>query len=426
MFGARSREKGIRISNFQDRKRNFVTTYDFDRIIERNQTGCAKWDGAGALFGPDDVIPMWVADMDFPVAEPITAALKRRCDHPVYGYFLPGTDSVREAIAARLDRKYGWRIDPRWIVMTPGIVPTLSAVVRALAGAGDGVILQSPVYYPFWSVLEEGGCRIVTNPLQLADGRYEMDFQGLKACFSPRMRMSPVPPRVRAMILCSPHNPVGRVWDRKELIRAGEIVLANDAVMVSDEIHCELLFKGAAHTPFAAISTDFARRSITCMSASKTFNLAGLDTAFLIIPDDGLRRRFKEVRGHTLPEGNVFGHVALEAAFRHGDDWLDQLRTYLQGNLDFLKAFFEARIPRIRVVVPQGTYLVWLDCRNLGLAPRALADFMNRRARVGLDHGVAFGPDGAGFERMNIACPRALLARALERIEAAVNALAEK
>ena len=423
MFGARICGKGIRIRNFQTRKRNFVTTYDFDRIIERNNTGCAKWDGAGALFGEKDVIPMWVADMDFPVAEPITEALKRRCDHPVYGYSLSGTDSVREAIVARLERNYGWRIEPNWIVMTPGIVPTLPAVVRSLTTPGDGVILQSPVYYPFWSVLEECGCRIVTNPLQFADGRYDMDFQGLDACFSPRMRMTPVPPRVRAMILCSPHNPVGRVWTRKELIRAGEIVLANDAVVVSDEIHCELLFRGAFHTPFAAISSDFANRSITCMSASKTFNLAGLDTAFLVIPDSGLRRRFAEVRGHSLPEGNVFGHTALEAAFRHGDDWLGQLRAYLQENLEFLKTFFETRIPRIRPVAPQGTYLVWLDCRDLGLAPRALADFMNRRARVGLDHGIAFGPDGAGFERMNIACPQTLLARALERIEAAVNSL---
>lgn len=223
------------------------------------------------------------------------------------------------------------------------------------------------------------------------------------------------------MILCSPHNPVGRVWTREELVRAGDIALANDAVVVSDEIHCELVFKGHVHTPFGSISKDFQQRSITCMSASKTFNLAGLDTAFLVIPNEKLRNRFMEVKRHVLPGGNIFGTVALKAAFAHGDEWLDALLDYLQDNLTFLTEYFEKNIPQIRVIRPEGTYLVWLDCRSLGMDADALAAFMNQKARVGLDHGIAFGPGGAGFERINIACPRAILRQALGRIERAVK-----
>ena len=401
-----------------------MTTYDFNTIIDRKNTGCAKWDAAPWLFGEKDVIPMWVADMDFPVARPITEALKARCGHEVYGYFMAGAPSVRRAICDRLKRKYSWEIDPDWIVMTPGIVPTLSFVLRSLTSPGDAVIHQSPVYYPFWSVIEGAGCRIAGNPLKFSGAGYEMDFDHLRDQFSPLVRMTPSQARTKAMILCSPHNPVGRVWTRAELIRAGRIVLENDAVMIADEIHCELVFNGFDHTPFASISKAFEQRSITCMSASKTFNLAGLDTAFLIIPNERLRNGFEAVSRHALPQGNIFGTVALEAAFVHGDDWLGQLLAYLQDNLMFLTDYVKTRIPRIRVIRTEGTYLVWLDCRALGMDADALAAFMNQKARVGLDHGIAFGPEGAGFERINIACPRAILAKALGRIEAAVNALA--
>jgi cysteine-S-conjugate beta-lyase len=405
-------------------KEHVMTPYDFDTIIERKNTDCAKWDAARWLFGEKDIIPMWVADMDFPVARPIAEALKKRCEHPLFGYFNAGSDSVRRAITDRMKRKYGWDIRPEWIVMTPGIVPTLSFVLRSLTRPGDAVIHQSPVYYPFWSVIEGAGCRIASNPLQFMDGRYRMDFDDLRKRFSPLVRMTPASPRSKAMILCNPHNPVGRVWTREELVRAGEIVLENGAVMVSDEIHCELIFRGFTHTPFASISKDFEQQSITCMSASKTFNLAGLDTAFLIIPNETLRNRYMEVKRHALPDGNIFGATALKAAFNHGDDWLDQLLAYLEGNRSFLVDFFKQRIPRIRVVRTEGTYLVWIDCRELGLDAEALAAFMNRKARVGLDHGIAFGPEGEGFERINIACPRALLEKALLRIEAAVKSMA--
>ncbi len=401
-----------------------MEAYNFDRVISRKNTNCAKWDAAEFLFGEKDVIPMWVADMDLPIARPITEALRKRTEHEVYGYSLPVAFSTIEAVIKRMQRKYDWQIKPEWIVTTPGIVPALYTAVRAYTIPGDAVILQDPVYYPFWGAIENNGCHVADNPLKLTDGYYEIDFDDLAARFEPTVRMLPSPSRVRLMILCSPHNPVGRVWSREELIRMGEIVIGNGAIVVADEIHCELLFKGQRHFPFASLSKDFEQNSVTCIAASKTFNLAGLEASILIIPNAELRQKFEQTRKGFLPDGNIFGMVALEAAFNHGDEWLEQLLDYLQQNLEFLTAYFERHIPQIKVIKPEGTYLVWLDCRQLGMQPQELAEFMSRQARVGLDHGVAFGPNGKGFERINIACPRSVLEKALKRIERAVKALA--
>lgn len=397
--------------------------YDFDTLIPRKQTDSAKWDAAAALFGSSDVIPLWVADMDFPIARPITEALRRRIDHEIYGYSIPEPASTVEAVVRRMKRLYDWQVNPEWIVFTPGVVPSLYTILRAFTTPGDAVIHQDPVYYPFWSAIEDNGCRVLNNPLQLIDGRYQIDPEGLKKLFLPRKRMGSLPARVRAMILCNPHNPVGRVWKRDELKQMGEIVLRNQALMIADEIHCELLFKGHHHVPFASISEAFEQQSITCMAPSKTFNLAGLGASVLIIPNRQLRETFKATRKGFLPGCSILSMVAMEAAFRDGDNWLNQLLPYLQENLEFLKSFFEERIPRIKVIEPEGTYLVWLDCRALEMSPAELESFMNQKAKVGLDHGYAFGPSGAGFERINIASPRSLLQEALERIEQAVNAL---
>jgi cysteine-S-conjugate beta-lyase len=400
-----------------------MTRYDFDRIIPRAGTDCMKWDGAEVIFGEKDIIPMWVADMDLPIADPITAALKRRADHPIYGYPLTTPPSVIEAVIRRLKRKYDWTVEPEWIVITPGVVSALAAAVKAFTVPGDYVVHQDPVYYPFWSVIENNGCHVANNPLKLVGDRYEIDFDDLAARFGPRQMMTPVPSRVRAMILCNPHNPVGRVWTREELVGMGELVIRNGAVMISDEIHCELLFKGYRHQPFAALSTEFAQNSVICMAPSKTFNLAGLETSVIIIPNERLRQRFNLARRGIMPLGNTFGMVALEAAFNEGDEWLEQLLVYLEGNLDFLVDYCRQNLPRIRVIRPEGTYLVWLDCRALGMDGLALKAFMNHQAKVGLDHGFIFGPSGEGFERINIACPRSMLAKALDRIRVAVDAL---
>jgi cystathionine beta-lyase len=330
---------------------------------------------------------------------------------------------LTEAVVDRLKRKFGWRIEPEWVVFTPGTIPALSVAVRALTHPGDEIILQEPVYYPFFGVVTGSGCQIAHSQLKLARGRYTMDYEDLEARFQPGGGMMSRHHRVKALILCNPQNPIGRVWSREELKRLGEIVIGNGAVVISDEIHCELLYKGHRHTPFASISEEFARNSIVCMAPSKTFNLPGLEASSVIIPDKRLRDSFNDVRSGMVPGVNIFGLVALEAAYRYGDEWLGQLLDYLQSNLDFALAYFKENIPKIKVIKPQGTYLLWLDCRALGLDDKALQQFFREQARVGLDDGFMFGLGGSGFQRMNIACPRSLLAEALGRIERAVKAL---
>lgn len=394
--------------------------YDFDHISSRFNTDCIKWDAAKSIFGNDDVIPMWVADMDFPAARPIVEALKKRVAHEFYGYTYPGAN-LAEVVVDRLYRKFNWRIDPEWIVFTPGVIPAISTAIRALTHPGDEIILQEPVYYPFFPAVRSSGCQIATNELKLIGTRYEVDFEDLQRKFHHKKGMRDTLCRVKAIILCNPHNPVGRLWNREELIRLGDITIGHGATVISDEIHCEILYKGHKHTPFASISKDYEQNCIVCMAPSKTFNLAGLSASSIIIPNKKLRDTFNEARTAMIHNPNLFGLVAMETAYRHGDEWLTQLLDYLQGNLDFTISYFAKRIPKINVIKPQGTYLVWLDCRALGLDDMALRNFMRCKARVGLDDGFLFGVGGSGFQRMNIACPRAILEEALHRIDVAVN-----
>jgi cystathionine beta-lyase len=395
--------------------------YDFDRVIDRTNTDSSKWN-VKTVFGSDDIIPMWVADMDFPIAKPITEALRKRTEHEVYGYCYP-RPSLLEAIVGRMQRKYAWKIEPEWVVFTPGVVPALNAAIRAFAHFGDEVIIQDPVYHPFWSAVEQSGCCVASNPMRLTNGRYEFDLDDLEKKFAPKEAMRRGPSRVRMMILCNPHNPTGRVWTRDELTAVGEVILGHDAVMVSDEVHCELLYRGIKHVPFATISKEFEQNCVVCQAGSKTFNLAGLAASTIIIPNPKLRNTFTAARAGILPQPDVFGMVALEAAYREGDEWLEQVLAYLQANLDFLVRYVKEHIPRIDVIKPEGTYLVWLDCRRLSMDNLALRSFFREKAKVGLDDGFIFGPVGAGFERMNIACPRATLEEALKRIERAVEGL---
>jgi cystathionine beta-lyase len=365
---------------------------------------------------------MWVADMDFPVATPIVEALKRRVEHEFYGYTKASTDVI-QSVVDRMWDKYAWKIKSEWIVFTPGVVPALNIAVRMLTHPGDEIILQEPVYYPFFPAVTSSGCQIVNNQLKLINGRYEMDYEDLEHQFHARIGMLPVPNRIKAIMLCNPHNPVGRLWNKEELTKLGDIAIKHGVVVISDEIHCELLFKGHQHTPFASISEEFEQNSIVCMSPSKTFNLAGLEVSSIIIPNKKLRHLFINTRTGILPEPNLFGYTALEAAYRFGDEWLDQLLDYLQGNLDFLLKYFANRIPKIKVIKPQGTYLIWLDCRDLGMDDMTLRNFMRDKAKVGFDDGFLFGSGGSGFQRMNIACPRPILEEALIRIETMVNKL---
>lgn len=396
--------------------------YDFNRIYSRENTNCAKWDNMEELFGRKDIIPMWVADMDFPAARPIVDALKKRADHEFFGYTQPGPNLIK-AVIDRLQRKFDWKINPEWIVFTSGVIPALGTAIRSLTHPGDEIILQEPVYYPFFPAVRSSGCQIITNELKLVNGRYEMDFNDLESKFLPRVGMHNHQGRIKAIILCNPHNPVGRLWDIEDLVRLGNIAIGHGATVISDEIHCEILFKGYKHKPFASISQEFEQNCIVCMAPSKTFNLAGLAASSIIIPNKRLRERFNEARAAIMPGPNLFGFTAMEAAYLYGDEWLEEMLEYLQGNLDMVLSYFEKNIPGIKIIKPQGTYLIWLDCRALGLDDMALRDFMRQKAKVGLDDGFLFGTGGSGFQRMNIACPRSILEEALSRLKTAVDCL---
>ena len=396
--------------------------YDFDQLCDRDKTDCLKWDMMESIFGSGDLLPLWVADMDLPVAKPIIDALKKRVEHPFYGYTKPGS-SVINSVVERMKRKFNWDISPEWIVFTPGVVPALHVAVRSLTHPGDEVILQEPTYHPFFPVVINSGCKIINNGLKLVNGRYVMDYDGLEEKFHPKTRPLNGPGRIKTIIFCNPHNPVGRLWKRDEIIRMGEIIIDNGAVVISDEIHCEILFKGNKHTPFASISKKFEQNCIVCMSPSKTFNLAGLEVSSIIIPNKKLRENFINTRSGIVPNPNQFGYTAMEAAYRYGDEWLEQVLDYLQENLNYLKNYFEKNIPRIKVIDPEGTYLIWLDCGDLGMDNNVLRSFMRENAKVCLEDGFIFGGSGSGFMRMNIACPRYILSEALKRIEKAVNQL---
>ena len=396
--------------------------YDFDRVCDRKNMDCVKWDLMEEFFGNKDVIPMWVADMDFPVAQPIVEALKNRAEHPFYGYTRPGKNVV-EAVVKRMQKKYSWRIEPEWVVFTPGVIPALNAAVRSLTHPGDQIILQQPVYHPFFPTVTGSGCHIVNNALKLSENRYEMDFDDLEDKFAVRGNMLGGGNRIKAIILCNPHNPVGRLWKREELEKLGEIVIRKGAIVISDEIHCEILYKGFQHTPFAAISKEFEENCIVCMAPSKTFSLAGLEISNIIIPNPKLREAFNNTRAGILPGPNLFAYTALESAYRQGDEWLEQVLDYLQGNLDFMLTYFAAKIPKINIIRPQGTYLVWLDCRALGINDQDLRNFLIEKAKIWLDEGTKFGAGGSGFMRMNIACPRPILLEALKRLETAIAGL---
>ena len=394
--------------------------YDFDREINRKGTNSVKWefikhgDSLRYRKEPDDsssgtrLLPMWVADMDFPCPEPVVEALVARAQHRLFGYTSP-TDSYFNAIVNWMKKRHGWDIEPEWICITPGVVPALNMLVKTYVSPGDKVLIQTPVYYPFNKAIENSDGVLITNPLIYENGRYCMDFVDLEE--------KTKDPQVKMAILCSPHNPVGRVWTRDELLRFGEICLKNNVLVVSDEIHGDLILEGYVFTPFAGISEAFAQSSITCTAPSKTFNLAGLKTSNIIIVDEGLRARFKKTLGRTALGGvGAFGVVALEAAYNHGEEWLSQVLDYIMGNLMYLEKYIAEHLPQIKVVPLEGTYLVWLDCRSLGLGKLELEQMMLEEAKVYLDEGYIFGTEGEGFERVNLACPRSVLVEALERI----------
>jgi len=403
--------------------------YSFDEEFDRKGTHSVKWEFAqegedlldfqhtDRCFGEDRVLPMWVADMDFRSPEPVVEAIKARAEHGIFGYCAPTSDFY-QSVVSWMERRNGWKIDPDWILLTPGVVPALNMLVRTFTKPGEKVLIQPPVYYPFYDAIENNDAQLVVNPLVLEDGGYRMDLADLEAkCSDPQVKMA---------IVCSPHNPVGRVWTEEELHNFGQICIENDILVVADEIHGDLVFKEHVFTPFAKISETFAQNSIICTAPSKTFNLAGLLTSSIIIPNGELRGRFEDILlANGLFGMNTFGGVALQAAYDHGEEWLKQMLEYVEGNLAYLNSYVTDNIPQVKVIQPEGTYLVWLDFRKLNLEKMELKQLMYDQAKVYLDEGFIFGPEGEGFERINIACPRKILVEALERIRKAISELPE-
>lgn len=402
--------------------------YDFDSEINRKNTQSAKWGviqdpgnpshwhATDAYFGADRLLPLWVADMDFAAPQPVVDALVRRAQHGIYGYSLR-TEHYDQAVVDWMQRRHGWTIDADWIVATPGVVPAINFLVRTFTRPGEKVLVQRPVYYPFFNAIENNSGQIVSSSLILQNGRYEMDYDDFEH--------KAADPATTLYILCSPHNPVGRVWTREELIRVGEICRKHRVLVVADEIHADLTYSGVTFTPFAAISKELAANTVVCTAPSKTFNLAGLHTSNIIIADARHRRRFQQTLNSCGMSrwANPFGVLACETAYREGEAWLEQVMAYIEANLDYLQEYIQRNVPGIRVIRPEGTYLVWLDCRQLGLDKCGLKCLMVEKARIFPDEGCIFGPEGDGFERINIACPRSILEDALKRIRQAVEGL---
>lgn len=378
-------------------------TYDFDELINRRGTNSLKWDSAA----DPDVLPLWVADMDFRTAQPVIDALKRRVEHGIFGYtHVP--DAFYESIIRWFARRHGWTMRREWMLYTSGVVPALSAVIKALTAPGDKVLVQTPVYNCFFSSIRNNGCTVEESPLIYENQTYRMDFDDLER--------RAADPRVKVMLLCNPHNPAGRVWTRDELARLGDICLRHGVTVVADEIHCELVMPGHAYTPYASVSEAMRHGSVTCLSPTKSFNMAGLQIAAIVSDDADVRRRIdRAININEVCDVNPFGIEATIAAYDEGEPWLLQLLDYLKGNYDFMCDYCREHLPEFPLTELEGTYLVWMDCHVLGLPSEELEERLVDKSRLWLNAGTMYGAAGEGFMRWNIACPRARLAEALER-----------
>lgn len=389
----------------------------FDEVIDRSNTGSIKWDPfyLKEIFGKEDLLPLWVADMDFRAPQAVIDALVERVKHGIFGY--TGLDPVKynKSVISWFRRRHNWTaLHEDWLVFSPGIVQACTYLIQRFTNPGDRVIIQEPVYYPFMSIIKNNGRRIVSNQLKMENAYYKMDFEDL--------REKAKDPRIKALILCSPHNPVGRVWTKEELTQVGKICLENDILVISDEIHCDLIYPKYKHVVFASISEEFAEHSVTCTAGSKTFNLAGFQHSNVIIPNKKLRETFKvQMEANALTIPNAFGALALQVAYDKGEEWLDSLIQILERNLAFLKSYISDNLPEISVIEPEGTYLVWLDFRGYGINHKELERKILEEAKLALDTGSKFGKGGEGFERINIACPLSILKECLDRIAQVFN-----
>lgn len=385
---------------------------DFDKIINRKNTDCLKYDFARRRGMPEDVLPLWVADMDFETSSYIQDALIERAKHGIFGYSEVQTKYFN-AVHDWLKSRHGWDVEEKWLVKTPGVVFALAMAVKAYTETGDGVLLQLPVYYPFSEVIRDNGRKVVSNTLYLGDdNRYHIDFEDFEKKI--------IDEKIKLFFLCNPHNPVGRVWTEEELIKVGDICVKHGIVVVSDEIHQDFVFKGK-HSVFANLKKDFENISVTCTSPSKTFNLAGMMISDIFIPNTELRGKFrKQLDGAGISQLGIMGLVACETAYSKGGEWYQAMLKYVRGNIEFVRQYVNENIPDVNMIDTEGTYLVWLDFRKTGLSADELENIIINKAKLWLDSGKIFGECGNGFQRINVACPRSVLKEALDRIRDAI------
>ena len=387
--------------------------YNFDEIIDRKGTSCVKYDGLkNAYQGKENLIPLWVADMDFATPDFIVEALKKRCEHPVFGYTFDD-DEYYESIQTWLDYKYHWKTEREWISYIPGIVKGIGLAVQCFTQPGDKVIIQPPVYHPFRLVPTRMGREVVYNPLKLEDGIYKMDFEQLESLIDKDCKM---------LILSNPHNPGGIVWEKEALVKLAQICSAHGILVISDEIHAEMTYPQFRHHPFATVSPEAAACSVTFMAPSKTFNIAGIVSSYAIVPDARLREKFYSfLEAGELNAGTIFAFTATKAAYTYGAEWLQQMRSYVIENVNFVDEYLKKNIPQIKAYRPQASFLIWLDCRELGLSQPDLVHLFEDKAGLALNDGTMFGKEGEGFMRLNVGCPRSILSKALESLKKAIG-----
>ena len=385
--------------------------YDFDKVIERRGSGAVKTDALGKVFGKEELIPLWVADMDFETPDFITDALKERLEHPIFGYPVEPED-FKPSICDWVRNQHGWDVRKEWLCFIPGIVKGIGMAINALLEKDEKVIIQPPVYHPFRIIPQKNQREVVYNPLKETPTGYEMDFENLEAVCDEKCKM---------LILANPHNPAGIVWSRETLVRLAEFCHKKGIIVISDEIHCDMALFGNKHIPFASVSPEAAACSITFGAPSKTFNIAGIVSSYAIVPDEELRKRFFEwIEACELGSAHIFAHVATIAAFRMGEEWRRQMIEYIEGNIEFVISYCKENIPQIKPMCPQASFLVWLDCRDLGLDHDQLINLFINKAGLALNDGEMFNPGGEGFMRMNVGCSRKILESALENLKTAV------
>ncbi|WP_128895905.1 MalY/PatB family protein [Longirhabdus pacifica] len=389
-------------------------TIDFNQKLDRKNTLSYKWDQSERLFGHDDLLPLWVADMDFQSPPEVREAIINRAEHGVYGYsFLP--ESYHASIVNWFEKRHGWKLNTAWLSHSPGIVTSLSLAVEIFSQPGDLVMLQSPVYYPFYDVITMNDRKVAKNPLILKDGKYEMDLENLEQWMKDGAKL---------LLLCNPHNPGGRVWTREELQRVGDLCHRYDVTVIADEIHCDLTLSGNTYTPYASISENMAMHTVTCLAATKTFNLPGIQSSFMVIQNEKWKRKLdKRIKTLSLHMTNCFAPYAVQAAYDHGSAWLDELLAYVDKNVTFAVDYFAEHLPKVKPMSPEGTYLLWIDCRELGLDVAGLKELMFKEAGVVFNEGSIFGSEGKGFLRINLACPQEILAEGLRKFCAAAHTI---